>query len=177
MFAGLPLGFSCARFSSFLPLLSFCFFCLFLLGLKGPYSCHVCSPVNIATIGISCFAVSFLCVLCARHDRILVRNDHLCPSDPHSRDPACPYIVPFAFPPINAHLEHPLPSPTHYARHDMLLLVLAYVAMSVHCACARVWCVCLRVLGCFPLVHALTTTLNACAYVVAPVLSFHSLIR
>ena len=129
MFAGLPLGFSCARFGSLLSLLSFCFFCLFLLGLKGPYSCPVCSPVNIATIGISCFAVSFLCVLCARHDRILVRNDHLCPSDPHSRDPECPYILPFTFPPMNAHLGHPLPSPTHHARCDMLLLVLADVVM------------------------------------------------
>ena len=72
----------------------------------------------------------FLCILHARHARILVRNDHLCPSDPHSRDPPCPKVPPFTFPPINVHLGHPLPPPTHYAKHDVLLLVLGYVAMS-----------------------------------------------
>ena len=106
MFAGLPLRFSCARFGSLFPLLSFCFFCLFLLGLNGPYSCPLCPPVNIATIGISCFVVSFLCVLCVRHGRILGRNDYLCPPKPHSRDPLCPKAPTLMFVPTNTHLWH-----------------------------------------------------------------------
>ena len=61
MFSGLPLGFSCARSGSLLPLLSLWFFCVFLLGPKGPYLCPACPPVIIATISISCFAVAFLC--------------------------------------------------------------------------------------------------------------------
>ena len=104
MFAGLPLRFSCARFGSLFPLLSFCFFCLFLLGLKDPYSCPLRPPVNIATIGISCFVVSFLCVLCVRHGRILGRNDYLCPPKPHSRDPLCPKAPTLMFVPTNTHL-------------------------------------------------------------------------
>ena len=59
MFPVLSLGFSCARSGLPLPFLSLCFFCVFLLGPKGPYLCPVCLPVNIATIAISCFAVSF----------------------------------------------------------------------------------------------------------------------
>lgn len=106
MFAGLPLRFSCARFGSLFPLLSFCFFCLFLLGLKGPYSCPLRPPVNIATIGISCFVVSFLCVLCVRHGRILGRNDYLCPPKPHSRDPLCPKAPTLMFVPTNTQLWH-----------------------------------------------------------------------
>ena len=93
----------------------------------------------------------FLCILHARHARILVRNDHLCPSDPHSRDPPCPKVPPFTFPPINVHLGHPLPPPTHYAKHDVLLLVLAYVAMSCM-LCLHTCFVCLHVcFGLFPL--------------------------
>ena len=48
--------------------------------------------------------------------------------------------------------------------------------MSVHCACARVWCVCLCVLGCFPLVQVLNPSLNTYAYDVVPFLTFCSLI-
>jgi len=63
-------GFSCARSGLPLPLSSLCFFCAFILGFKSPYLCPVCPPVIIATIGISCFVVSFLCILRGRYGRI-----------------------------------------------------------------------------------------------------------
>ena len=83
-------GFSCTRSGLPLPFLSLYFFCVFLLGLKDPYFCPVCPPVNIATIDISCFAVSFLCILHVRCGRMLLHNADLCPSDPNPRDPPCP---------------------------------------------------------------------------------------
>ena len=135
------------RFFPCSPFASFACFCWALKPLIYAPCVHPSTSRPSVSPGLLCR----FCAFCMHGmTAIQVRNDHLCPSDPHSRDPACPYIVPFAFPPINAHLEHPLPSPTHYARHDMLLLVLADVVM--HCILCLLACfVCLPAcFGLFP---------------------------
>ena len=177
MYVGLSLGFSCTRSGLLLPFLSLCFFWVFLLVPKSPYFCPVCPPVNIVTIGISFFVVSFLCILCVRHGRILVRNTHLCPSYSNSRDVSCPQVPPSTFPPINVYLGHPLPSPTHYARHECGRSFWHILPCAVYCACEHALFVCLRVLGCFSFVYVLTLTLNPFAHVVVIVLAFDSLVR
>ena len=83
--------FLCSRPGLLFPLSSFYFLCVFLMGLIGPNLCLACPPANIVLIGISCFAVSCLRVMRAAHGmaEFPTRNDHLCPSKPHSRAPPC----------------------------------------------------------------------------------------
>ena len=93
-------GFLCSRPGLLVPLFSFYFVCVFLMGLKGPNLCLLCPPANIASIGISCFAVSCLRVMRARHGQI-----------PCPQRPPVPPQAPFPCPTIplgpNIHI------PTH----------------------------------------------------------------
>ena len=163
----------CSRPGLLVPLSSFYFVCVFIMGLKDPNLCLVCPPANIAPTGISCFAVLF-----ARYARTAWPN-----SLPSTTTCAPPFPCPTM--PLGPTIHIPTHNCSPWASialPDPLCLAWYVVAcfdiccMSVHCACARVWCVCLRVLGCFPLVQVLTLTLNAYAYVVVPFLAFYSLV-
>ena len=96
---------------------------------------------------------------------------------PDSRAPTRNYIPPRPYTPINAHHGHAWTSLTHSPRHVMFFCILACLLCCTWWSCVRVWCVCLRVLGCFPLVHAHNLTLNTYAYVALPFLSLYSLVR
>ena len=118
----------CSRPGLLVPLSSFYFVCVFIMGLKDPNLCLVCPPANIAPTGISCFAVSCLRVMRARHGQIPCPQRPPVPPQAPFPCPTMPLGPTIHIPPITAHLGHPLPSPTHYAWHDMLLPVLTYVA-------------------------------------------------
>ena len=70
---------------------------------------------------------------------------------------------------------------THDSKHTAtvqpccLSQLIMCLLRDEQCVCAHVLCVCLRVLGCFPLLHALNLILNTHACVFVPSLPSHSL--
>ena len=105
------------------------------------------------------------------------RNDHPYPPKAHSRGPPCPQVPPTTLPPKNTHHAHPLPSPTHYYRHIMLLPFWHILPRVIYCACVHVLCVCVPVLGCSPSILVLTQTLSTYAHVLLPFLTINSVVR
>ena len=104
-------------------------------------------------------------------------NGHPLFALPPSRVPTLNYVSLHPCKPLGAHHGHTWASLTHSRVHVMLFCILACLLCCAWWSCVRVWCVCLRVLGCFPLVHVLTLTLNTCAYVAVPFPSLYSLVR
>ena len=114
----------CSRPGLLVPLSSFYFVCVFIMGLKDPNLCLVCPPANIAPTGISCFAVSCLRVMRARHGQI-----------PCPQRPPVPPQAPFPCPTMSlgstTHIPihrcppwAPIVIPSHYIRHVMFWYIL-----------------------------------------------------
>ena len=67
--------------------------------------------------------------------------------------------------------------PNHSHVDVMLFCILTCLLCCTWWSCVCVWCVCLRVLWCLPLVHTHNITLNTYGYVDVLFLSLYSLVR
>ena len=126
IFAGLSLGFSCARSSLLLSLPSLCCFRMFLLGLKCPYLNPVC-PYVITNLPFHpspdpVFRLFFFCS--GVYPRPTMA--HLWSFLPLSRSPTLTNSHPHPFKPQNIKYIWSITTLTHSPIHVMFLLILLY---------------------------------------------------
>ena len=151
-------------FFPFPPFASFaCFYKSLRASVYAPFVLPSTPRSSISPVLLCCFVVHFTSTAHLIHSR----KAHPCSSEPLSRASLCYQVPPPTLSPINPHHEDALPSPTHYVRCAIMLLVLTYLSCDVCCVCVHVLCVhLLCVLGRFPLIHVLSPTPSHSVHVV-----------